>query len=79
MLASSRTEGERLAALVRLIQRLQCRGAPVDDGGPHAPAAEHLLEDAAVGGVVVHDEHGQPGEVGGAGSGRASVTAEIAA
>ena len=30
----------------------------VGRGGPHSPGAEHLPQDPAVGGVVVHDQYG---------------------
>ena len=44
--------------------------AAVDDRRPHVPVGKHLLEDAAVGGVVVDDQHRQAAQLGGCAAAR---------
>ena len=43
--------------------RTQRLGAAAHCPRPHPPVAEYFFEDAAVGGVVVHDQHRQPVQV----------------
>ena len=57
MLASVSTRRIGLAVLRRLSQHRRApRHARTRRVGLHAPVREHLLEDAAVGGVVVDDQ-----------------------
>ena len=62
-MAVEQHQGERLAGRGRRVQRGQRRRAAVHRRRPHAPVGQHLLEDAAVGGVVVHDQHRQAVQV----------------
>ena len=65
MFASSRTSANGRPCSLRLEQRAQRRGAALDDGRPHLPAEEQIVQHAPVHAVVVHDQHGQIGEVDG--------------
>ncbi len=44
-----------------VFQALQGGGPALRQRGSHSEAAQHLPEDAAVRGVVVHDQHAQTG------------------
>src|SRR5262249_13804376 len=69
MFASSRTSGKGRPARWAFSMRA-VGGGPAGRGHrPQPPVAEHLDEDASVGGVVVHDEDAQAAELRGLGLG----------
>ena len=51
---------ERFAALMGRLQSLQRRGGVLDGDWPHLPLRQRFGEDEAIGGVIVHHQHGQP-------------------
>ena len=57
MWASVSTSGKGSPASLGLPQQLQGLRGAGDAGGHHLPTAKHLVENAAVGGVVVHHQH----------------------
>ena len=59
MWASVRTRRKRAAGLVRLRKPSRASAALSASAGSISQLAEHLLEDAAVRGVVVDDQHAQ--------------------
>jgi hypothetical protein len=67
----------RLAGALRVLERGQGLVRPRGRGRPHPPARQHLVQDAPVGGVVVHHQDRHPGEVhpspGGGGRRRRAV------
>ena len=56
-------QGERGSALRGPRHGRQSLRATIRQGRHHAPLGQDFLENAPVGGVIVHDKHGQPGQV----------------
>ena len=63
MFASSSTSANGRPRSLALEQRAHRRGAAVDDGRPHPPAQQQIVQHAAVHAVVVDDQHRQIGQV----------------
>ena len=47
---------ERLASALGDLECLDCRPATFDRSGTHPPTSQHAMKDAAICGIVVHDE-----------------------
>jgi hypothetical protein len=50
---------KRLALLSGLLEQGEPLLSTLGHGGPHLPAAQRLLENASVGGIIVDHQHGQ--------------------